>query len=82
MHKMYFNTGVTPANRDYKMDLLPYQVWKDGTLQIEYYLAEKPPDGWVVDYLCDYLDNRKYFMPIVGGGMLSTYAVFKVVNNL
>ena len=42
--KMYFNTGVTPANRPYD-SLCEHQEWKDGTMQIAFYLESEPPKG-------------------------------------
>jgi len=77
-HKMYFNTGVRPENRP-GTPLGKFQVWRGGVLQIIYYLQVAPPEGWVVSHLCDTIqpDEANRFIPVVGGGMLSKYAIFK-----
>lgn len=84
MHKMYFNTGVLPENRldeSGKVVLMDFQVVKNGTIQIEFFLEEKPDDNLTFRYCApsNYLDFKKDWevaIKIVGGGMLSDYAIF------
>lgn len=80
MHKMWFNTGVKPENRDYNMGLMPHQEWRGGVLQIAFYLETAPPDGWVFKYASPYLiPDEKYFIKIVDGGLFGEYAYFKTM---
>jgi len=81
MYKMYFNTGVRPWNRTKNdgslISLSDHQEWKNGTLQIAFYLEHEPPEGSILKWLCnDVQEDELIYIPIVGGGMLSKYAVF------
>ena len=83
-HKMYFNTGVKPENhlnKDGKLILGKYQVLKGGTIQIIYYLEEKPNENYKFKYLIpesslNTLTSQEIIIKIMGGGMRSDYAVF------
>ena len=83
-HKMYFNTGVKPENRlnkDGKLVLGKYQILKGGTIQIIYFLEEKPNENYKFKYLIpesslNILTSNEIAIKIIGGGMLSDYAVF------
>lgn len=83
-HKFWFNTGVTPQNRPYDSLWGEHQAWRGGTLQIVFYLESAPPAGYRLLYLCDKpyasLEARPVegaiVIKVVGGGMLSEFAVF------
>lgn len=90
-HKMYFNTGVRPENRlnlsgenKGKLVLSEHEALKNGTIQIVYYLEEEPKDNYRLLWLCqkDYIKTMpeyKKAIKIIGGGMLSDYAIFQVM---
>jgi hypothetical protein len=90
-YKMYFNTGVRPENRlslsgenKGKLVLSEHEALKGGTIQIAYYLEEKPKDNYRLLYLCpeDYIKTMPEYekaIKIIGGGMLSDYAIFQVI---
>lgn len=90
-YKMYFNTGVRPENRlslsgenKGKLVLSEHEALKGGTIQIVYYLEEKPKDNYKLLYLCseDYTKTMPEYekaIKIIGGGMLSDYAIFQVM---
>jgi hypothetical protein len=90
MYKMLFNTGVKPENHCYLSGARQgqliiggqYEEWRSGTLHIAYYLESKPPEGWVVKHLCYSPEVGELYMPIVGGGMLSKYAVFTFTGKI
>lgn len=81
---MYFNTGVKPENRldkNGKVILMDHQIIKGGVMQIEYYLEREPEEGLILRYLVqsNYLEHmspNEVAIKIVGGGMLSDYAIF------
>jgi len=73
--KMYFNTGVTPANRPHD-SLCEHQEWKDGTMQIAFYLESEPPKGSRLLHLCSNVQEGEFAIPVVGGGMVSKFAIF------
>lgn len=83
-YKMYFNTGVKPYNHLDKSGKLiesAYHVIKDGTIQIEYWLERKPDDRYTFRFLCpeaylSQLNVNEVAIKIIGGGMLSDYAIF------
>jgi hypothetical protein len=78
-HKFWFNTGVTPHNRSGETTLMDHQSWKGGTLQIAFYLESAPPAGATLAYLCSSLpplSPNQVAINVVGGGMLSEFAVF------
>lgn len=85
MYKMYFNTGVTPSGHNPPIKpVLPFQTWRGGTLQVEYHLEHKPPQGARLLWLCSTLDTTqgRINIKIVGGGMLSGYAIFHLVREI
>ena len=84
MHKLYFNTGVTPKNRPYD-SLMEFQLWKGGTMQIEFWVEHKPSEGAIFKFACPYnnLKESEYMevIPIVKGGLCSEYAYFLKKEN-
>jgi hypothetical protein len=86
---MYFNTGVRPENRldkNGKVVLMDHQEIKGGVMQIAYYLEREPEEGLTLSYLtqANYLEHLKPYevaIKIVGGGMLSDYAIFIKSNR-
>ena len=91
VYKMYFNTGVRPENRlslsgenKGKLVLSEHEVLKSGTIQIVYYLEEKPKDNYRLLWLqpaftMTELPAHQKAIKIIGGGMLSDYAIFQVM---
>lgn len=84
MHTMYFNTGVLPHNRPGQLG--EFESWRGGTLHKEYHLERAPLPGWTISFLCgpEYLEQLRPFetaIKIVGGGMLSEYAIFNTHNK-
>lgn len=80
MHKMYFNTGVQLPNQPGGIDM-KFHSWRGGTMQIEYHLEHAPPAHWTIAFLCDSLEavgKHQRTIKVVGGGMMSKYAVFNV----
>ena len=84
-YKMLFDTGVKPWNHCYlsgpnkgKLITGEHEEWHGGTLHIAYYLESEPPEGCILQYLAPEPEQKDYLIniPIVGGGMLSKYAVF------
>ena len=80
MYKMYFDTGVRPVNRPYD-SLCEHQEWKDGTMQIAFYLESEPPKGSRLSHLCDNVRDYEFALPVVGGGMVSKFAIFNVPRS-
>lgn len=90
-YKMYFNTGVRPENRlnlsgenKGKLVLSEHEVLKGGTIQIVYYLEEKPQDNYRLLWLqpsftMGEIPSHQKAIKIVGGGMHSDYAIFQVL---
>jgi hypothetical protein len=83
MHKMLFNTGVRPYNRlsakDGQFHLGEWEVIKDGSIHVIYFLEHKPEDNLRLDYLqsdISDLPDYKTAIKIVDGSMLSDYAIF------
>jgi len=78
-HKLWFNTGVTWQHRE-GVPLMEHQAWRGGTLQIAFYLEYAPPTGSIFIYLQRHLEKRegRAFIPVVGGGMAPSFAVFLV----
>jgi hypothetical protein len=81
MYKMYFNTGVKPENR-LNASLSEHESWRNGALQIAYYLESEPPQGYTLAWLCDNPKCEDYQLAIriVDGGILSKYAIFNKVK--
>ena len=73
MHKMWFNTGVTPSSGS---PLYGSQVWKDGVKQIPYWLEHAPPKGCVLQGLSNYPNDNTIAIEIVKGDVHSKYAMF------
>ena len=85
MHKMLFNTGVRPINRQ-PFKLGEFEELKGGTVHIAYYLNSKPKENYQVQFLAplSYLEHKKtweFAMRIVGGGMMSDIAVFHIMGD-
>ena len=79
-HKFWFNTGVQPwKHKNYHYP--DGGVLKNGTVQIPYYLEYAPPKGFTVSHLCDKPQPGELAIPIVGGNMLSKFAIFKGFTN-
>jgi hypothetical protein len=86
MHKMLFNTGVRPENHRDKSGRLiqgEHEEWVGGQLHVVYYLEEEPKPTYRLEHLCskESLEKRpiqpwEKAIRIVGGGMLSDYAIF------
>jgi len=78
-HKLWFNTGVTWQHRE-GVPLMEHQAWRGGTLQIAFYLEYAPPKGSILLYLQRGMEQKEgyVFIPVVGGGMISKFAVFLV----
>ena len=81
-YKRWFNTGVKPENR-IGVSLSEFQAWINGTLQIAYYLESIPPSNAILEWLGNdnKVNNNQVAIKIVGGGMLSEYAIFKIVEK-
>jgi hypothetical protein len=85
-HKMLFDTGVRAENHlDKKGNLIQgeYEEWVGGTLHIAYYLETPPLKNYRLDYLqpTDEVKDWQVAIKIIGGGMLSKYAVFTVLEE-
>ena len=88
-YKMFFNTGVKPCNllnKNGETILLEWQVIKGGVMQIIYFLERKPEANLILKFLApkDYLNHMQpseTAIKIVGGGMLSDYAIFQIINK-
>lgn len=76
-YKMWFNTGVRPQNRP-NTSLFKHEYWRNGTLQIAFYLESEPPENYTLSHLCSNpkCENYQLAIPIVDGGMLSKFAIF------
>jgi hypothetical protein len=89
MHKILFRTGVKRENHLYlsgpqKGELIQgeHEEWHNGQLCIAFYLNEKPPENYHLEHLQPDrvpLLPGQMSIPIIGGGMLSKYAVFTVM---
>jgi hypothetical protein len=81
-HKMWFNTGVFPWNRS--RELSEHEAWIGGRLHIAYYLESAPPERSELLWLAQEADPAPYYVsiPIIGGGMSSKFAIFKVYRPL
>lgn len=85
MYKMLFNTGVKPYNHLNKSGELikgKHQEFKNGELNIAFYLEQEPPKNYRLDFLCDTIDHinaNQIAIPVVDGGMLSKYAIFTIM---
>lgn len=81
---MWFNTGVRPENRP-GVPLLKHQSWKGGVLQIAFYLETPAPANSALEFLCDdpeYIKSQGLIpVAVVGGGMLSKFAAFRVYGG-
>jgi hypothetical protein len=84
MFKTYFNTGVKPENlldKNGKMILMEHQEIKNGVMQIAYFLEKEPESNLTLKYLVpanylEHLNPHEVAIKIVGGGMLSDYAIY------
>lgn len=84
MFKTYFNTGVKPENRldkNGKMILMEHQEIKNGVMQIAYFLEREPESNLTLKYLApanylEHLNPHEAAIKIIGGGMLSDYAIY------
>ena len=74
-YKMWFNTGVRPWNRP-GVKLMEHQEWKNGVLHIAFYLEKEPPKGYILSCLGNAPMNGELAIKVIGGGMLSKYALF------
>lgn len=91
VYQMFFNTGVRPENRlslssenKGKLVLSEHEFLKGGTIQIAYYLAEKPKENYRLLWLqpsftMGEIPPYQKAIKIVGGGMHSDYAIFQVL---
>ena len=87
-HRQLFNTGVLLKNSldaNGKLIKMPHDVWKGGVKHIEFWLEKEPPANsrrdWLQDAPLTNLNERQIAIRIVGGGMLSEYAVFTVFKK-
>lgn len=86
MYEMFFNTGVKRENRlDKEGNLIRYEFddWSRGVLRIKYYIESEPPKNSRLDYLAQddkHLNPSQMAIKIVGGGMISEYAIFTVFS--
>lgn len=75
MHKQLFNTGVRPSSGAGLWG--EHQEWVGGTKHIAFYLDTLPPKGSTLKYLAQEPDERMISISIVGGGMLSEWAIYQ-----
>ncbi len=73
MTRLLFNTGVPEFCSSLSG---PYQKWIGGAKQIEFFVKEAPAPGSTFLYALDNPSTDEYAIEIVGGGLLSKFAVF------
>lgn len=78
MIRHWFNTGVRQDTYP-PVPLMEHQYWHGGVKQVAFYLESEPPEGYVLKYLFDYpelIKEGEVAIRVVGGGMLSKFAVY------
>lgn len=78
-NQQWFNTGVRPINRPID-SLMEHQAWRNGTMQIAFYLESAPPEGSTLAHLAQVPDcyPHQVAIKVTGGGMPSPYAIYNV----
>lgn len=74
MVKLLFSTGVRQSPDSSLFG--PYQKWIGGVKQIEFFVKEEPVPGATFLHALDNPGPNEYAIEIVGGGLLSKFAVF------
>lgn len=83
MYRQWFDTGVRPINNPKAVRYDENnRAWRNGTMQIAFYLNEQPPKYAKLEYLVpeypqNLPTNHKVYT-VIAGGMLSNYAVYNM----
>ena len=91
-YKQLFNSGVRYENHCYlsgpnkgKLIRGEFEEWHNGQLHHAFYLEEEPPKNsrrdWLQDAPLNNLRPDQVAIKIIGGNMISQYAVFTVLKE-